>query len=165
MARALAVLVMVVLLVACGSTAAPPTGVAQASIGPSQPAKTTGAPSQTVQARCAQAVTESNEVAVALLAWENDPNHKLSGLVSVADIADRAAVVDTSLLSDDRLLLYSGVMMGLSSALHMNAMGSTDSSAGTRFLGDLQTLNSVLQDCANGGTMTLPPSLGGSAAP
>ena len=164
MARALAVLVMVVLLAACGSTAAPPTGVAQASIGPSLPAKTTGAPSKAVQARCAQAVTESDEVTYALLAWENDANHKLSGLVSVADIADRAAVVDAS-LTDDRLLAYSLVMMGLSSALHMNAAGSADTSGVPHGLSALQTLKSVLQDCANGGTMTMPPSLGGSAAP
>ena len=166
MARALAVLVMVVLLAACGSTPAPPTGIAQASIGPSQPAKTTGAPSQAVQARCAQAVTESNEVVFALLAWENDPKPKFSDLVSVADIADRAAVVDTSLTgADDRLLNYWLVMVGLSAALHMNAMGSTDVSGVGHELSALQTLESVLQDCANGGTMTMPPSLGGSAAP
>ena len=164
MARALAVLVTAMLLAACGSTPAPPTGVAQTSTGPSQPAKATGAPSQAVQARCAQAVTESNEVAVALLAWENDPNQKPSGLVSVADIADRAAVVDPS-ITDDRLLAYSLVMMGLSSALHLNAMGSTDSSGVSHGLKALQTLESVLKDCANGGTMTMPPSLGGSAAP
>ena len=105
-------------------------------------------------------------MAVALLAWENDPNQKLSGLVSVADIADRAAVVDTSLTgTDDRLLAYSVVMMGLSSALHMNATGSTDTSGVGHGLSALQTLESVLKDCANGGTMTMPPSLGGSAAP
>jgi hypothetical protein len=148
-------LIAVILLVvaACSPAAATPTPAPSES------------PSQTVQARCAQAVTESNEVDAAMLAWENDPNQKLSGLVYVADIADRAAVLDSSLTSDDRLLAYSAVMMGLSSALHMNATGSADTSGVTSGLGDLITLNSVLQDCANGGTMTLPPSLGGSAAP
>ena len=56
-------------------------------------------------------------------------------------------------------------MMGLSSALHMNATGSTDASGVSHGLTSQQTLRGVLQDCANGGTMTLPPSLEGSAAP
>ena len=65
----------------------------------------------------------------------------------------------------DRLLAFSVVMMGLSSALHINAMGGTDTSGVGHGLSALQTLESVLKDCANGGTMTMPPSLGGSAAP